>query len=43
MLQEEKLCEKAVWSKVERSFQQSSHEICELLHNKLQYLHTCHI
>ncbi|PVD31460.1 hypothetical protein C0Q70_06872 [Pomacea canaliculata] len=41
--EEEKLCEKAVWSKVERSFQQSSHEICELLHNKLQYLHTCHI
>ena len=41
--QEEALCEKTVWSKVERSFQQSSHEVCELLHNKLQYLHTCRV
>ncbi|KAL8619118.1 hypothetical protein ACOMHN_019390 [Nucella lapillus] len=41
--QEEREREKAVWSKIERSFQQSSHEMCELLHNKLQYLHTCPI
>ncbi|KAK7088103.1 N-alpha-acetyltransferase 25, NatB auxiliary subunit-like [Littorina saxatilis] len=41
--EEESQCEKAVWSKVERSFQQSSHEVCELLHNKLQYLHTCRV
>ncbi|XP_076434680.1 N-alpha-acetyltransferase 25, NatB auxiliary subunit-like isoform X2 [Babylonia areolata] len=41
--EEEKECEKTLCGKMERSFQQSSHEICELLHNKLQYLHTCHI
>ena len=43
VFQEESVCEKSVWLKVERSFQQSSHEVCDLLHNKLQYLLTCRV
>ncbi|KAJ8312970.1 hypothetical protein KUTeg_010343 [Tegillarca granosa] len=32
--------EKELWKKVEKSYQQSSREVSELLHNKLQYLAT---
>jgi len=40
--EEELQCEaeKLVWSKVERSVQQSSREVCELLHHKQFYLNT---
>lgn len=40
IFQDELSVEKEVWKKVERSYQQSSREVSELLHNKLQYLTT---
>ncbi|CAG5115797.1 unnamed protein product [Candidula unifasciata] len=36
----EREAERLVWSKVERSIQQSSREICEVLHHKQFYLNT---
>lgn len=35
--------EKLMWKKVEESYQQSTHELTELLHHKLEYLTSLHL